>query len=273
MTKIAVLMYHSIISSNDHPGLFSTEDPIYTIRAEMFEKQMKYLHEHNFPVFTLNDIYKLNKPGKLTQPNKPNQPNNPITVVITFDDGHITNYTKAFPILKNYGFKAHFFITTGWIGKPNYMSTEQIKELADYRMIIGSHGITHRFLSNLSEKEIIWELKESKEILEKITGEEIKSLALPGGRFNNKILKLAKEIGYKAVFTSNLEFNLINSNIFNLKRIAIKQNTPFEQFKDIINGKISKKYIIKSHLFNASKKLLGNNSYKRIRERILKNNL
>ena len=259
MLKLAILMYHSIISPNNDPDLFSTEDPIYTIKAEMFEKQIQYLYEHNFPVLTLDDIFQ-----------KINLRNDQTIIILTFDDGHISNYTTAFPILKKYRFKAHFFITTGWINKPNYMTEKMIKELSNYGMAIGSHTITHRFLTKLSKSEIIKELRESKKLLEKITLKEVKYLSIPGGRVNKKILKLAKDVGYKSVFTSHIGFNSLKLNTFlNLKRIPIKQNITFEQFKKILNGKISKKYIVKTYLFDVSKKILGDSLYGDFRKIVL----
>src|ERR1700722_18937196 len=62
-----------------------------------------------------------------------------INPVVTFDDGHVSNYEVALPLLQNYGLTARFFITAGWTGqKPDYMSWEDLRKLHNSGQRIGA---------------------------------------------------------------------------------------------------------------------------------------
>ncbi len=71
-------------------------------------------------------------------------------VCLTFDDGHSSDWDFAFPILHEMGAKATFFVVTDWIGKPGFLSVEQIRELRKNGMQIGSHSCSHPNLLELS---------------------------------------------------------------------------------------------------------------------------
>jgi peptidoglycan/xylan/chitin deacetylase (PgdA/CDA1 family) len=119
-------------------------------------------------------------------------------VAITFDDGWKEHYKNAFPILKKYGARATFFVPTGWIGKSEIMSWDQMKEMSEAGMVFGSHGITHANLINLSDADLKNELENSRKALEENLGYEIKYLSYPGGNHDSRVIEAAKVAGYKA---------------------------------------------------------------------------
>lgn len=133
-------------------------------------------------------------------------------------------------------------------------------------MIIGSHGFTHRILTNLSQTELIYELKESKRLIEKNLGQKIEYFSVPRGFYNQRITKVAKEVGYKAVFTSNPKDN----DGFRFGRIAVRRNWDLEYFKKVINSGLSLKHKVQEAVKSSFKKILGAKNYYRIREIILK---
>ena len=94
--KIAVLGYHSFYK--DKSELKEESEFINDINS--FEKQMKYLHDHNYKTLTLDEFYKWKK-GELKVPRK--------SVLITIDDGNLSNYMYAFDILKKYDLNAVVF--------------------------------------------------------------------------------------------------------------------------------------------------------------------
>ena len=249
-------MYHSIgTSSHTEVGA-----GLYCVDVENFRKQMEYIAEKRgvnsqWPIADSqrNKNYRLS-----TIDYRP--------VVITFDDGLLDNYTNAYPILKGLGLKAHFFILASKIGTQGFMDWGQIRELKKEGMHIGSHGMTHRILTELTEVDREYELKESKKILEDGAGCAIESFSIPRGFYNKQVIEKAAEAGYKAMYTSNPKDN--DGCAFG--RIAVKGEWDINYFIRIINRGLSLKDKAKELLKNTSKKLLGAGKYDKIRSRILR---
>jgi peptidoglycan/xylan/chitin deacetylase (PgdA/CDA1 family) len=122
---------------------------------------------------------------------------------ITFDDGHISNFEHALPVLQSNGIKAWFFITVGWTGKkPGYMDWPELRALHQAGQLVGAHGWTHTLLTHCNAKELHTELVESRLTLEDKLGASITTMSLPGGRYNPHVLAACKEAGYTQIFTS-----------------------------------------------------------------------
>jgi len=123
------------------------------------------------------------------------------TIVLTFDDGLISDYEKAFPLLVNSNIKASFYITAKNIGKPGYCNKSQLVEMASAGMEIGSHGLTHRYLTLMPEPESKNEIRESKDIIEQTIGNSVSSYAAVGGHFQDWMVDYAFQTGYQSFAT------------------------------------------------------------------------
>jgi len=179
-------------------------------------------------------------------------------ILVTFDDGEENNFYNAFPLIREFGLKACFFIIGDKIGEPGYMNREQIKILADSGMEIGSHGMTHISLVNLDDAQLFKNLKNSKEILEKITGKQIEALSVPMGFYNGRVLRCAKNVGYKYIFSSE-DFD-VKDDV--LPRIAIRRDWSLEYFKKALEGQVS----FNRKCLYLVKKIIGNSNYQVLRE-------
>lgn len=136
-------------------------------------------------------------------------------LAITFDDGFRDNLTVALPLLEKYNLPATVFVTADLIGKEKYLSSEELQTLASHPLVtIGSHGFHHLHLTTLSEDEVLFELTESKKILEEIIGKTVDLLAYPYGDCNAKVEKLSEKCGYAAAWS-----------VWN------GQNTPFSRWR------------------------------------------
>ena len=107
--------------------------------------------------------------------------------------------------------KATFFIVPNLIGEVGYMSWDQVREMNNYRtetgeklFSFGSHSLTHRPLGDLSKEDILFEMRESKRILENQIGDPVNTIALPfgSGANNPKVIEAARESGFRVVRTS-----------------------------------------------------------------------
>ena len=112
-------------------------------------------------------------------------------VTFRFDDGLLSQYETARPILDKYNYSAINYIFTDppeagdW---DEYMNWSQIEELQNtYGWEIGSHGKAHPSLIGLSDLELIEELSGSKTILQN-HGINAKSFASPFGEYDNRVL-------------------------------------------------------------------------------------
>jgi peptidoglycan/xylan/chitin deacetylase (PgdA/CDA1 family) len=162
--------------------------------------------------------------GKLTQV-KPSCNMTSPKICITFDDAFVNLLDNVLPILEEFQIPATIFAVTGnlgdtpkWAISANHpeagektMTSEQLVMLSKNPLIrIGSHTQTHPDLSKLSPDQVLWELTESKKNLGKLLGKPVEDLALPHGAYNEKVLHIAQEVGYKRIYT--LEPNLVKEN-------------------------------------------------------------
>ena len=254
---IPVLMYHAL-EDDSHPVRAEKQgEQIYILQQSVFEAQMQYLSESGFQSLLFSELAL-----------KEDWPEH--SVILTFDDGHESNHSIALPILKKYGLKAEFFITTDWIDSKNYMTKSMIKELYDSGMLIGSHGKSHKFLSDLNDSEIEHELLYSKATIEKIIGDQIYSFSAPGGRLDKRVVKIAKKIGYRWIFGSNPVINEYSHLNHIIGRFGIKKGQPFAHFVRIVNGRPPRQYFLYYNALKIFKKLLGNRAYENVRNLVLK---
>ncbi len=122
---------------------------------------------------------------------------------ITFDDGHISNLEVALPVLAEHGLQARFFITAGWTGsKQDYMDGAQLRALHQAGQHIGAHGWTHTLLTHCTPAQLDHELRDARTALEDTLGASVRTISLPGGRFNQRVLAACRDAGYTTVYTS-----------------------------------------------------------------------
>ncbi|MBW7915037.1 MAG: polysaccharide deacetylase family protein [Taibaiella sp.] len=130
-------------------------------------------------------------------------------VIITFDDCPKNLWDFALPELQKRGMKAVFYMPTAYMGghndwdiqfgKPSVelMDEADIKRLSDIGMEVGSHSHHHVRLGELGAVEVAANLRQSKQILEKITGKKILSVAYPFGSVPKEEELLLKDAGYE----------------------------------------------------------------------------
>lgn len=99
----------------------------------------------------------------------------------------------------------------------------QVEDMARFQLTFGSHGLNHKILTDLNDKEMQEELEESKMVIENNLQSEVNFFAYPNGNYNETVLGLTRSSGYQAAFTTEKGINKINSNLYALKRINIHE--------------------------------------------------
>jgi peptidoglycan/xylan/chitin deacetylase (PgdA/CDA1 family) len=128
-----------------------------------------------------------------------------LRVALFFDDGWKNQYDEAFPILKEFGFKATFAVITDYIGLDREtfrarMNLTELRELQNSGMEIASHTKTHPHILNLTHERLIDEILNSKKALTQL-GFNVKTFVYPYGEWNQTIIGYVKEAGYKCART------------------------------------------------------------------------
>jgi len=219
----SILLYHEVTDFPERTKQIRKMSPAASLLTKQFEEQMALLSERaNTRVVTADDIF-----NKAEDDAK--------KIVLTFDDGFIGNYLFAFDILERYGFKATFFITVDDVSKDRYMSWEQIAALHKSGHLIQSHTMTHPMLGECEESEITYELETSKRIIEDKIGSPVKYLSLPYGSLNERVITIAKQIGYKAIFTSSYNHGNSDSELYQFGRAQIKDTYTLKKFVRLID--------------------------------------
>lgn len=216
--QIPVLMYHEIGEVNNNN---------YVRRSE-FEAQVKWLAENGYHAVTLAQVYAhINDFRPL--PPKP--------VVITFDDGYATFRGTAVPILREQGYTATAFITTGLIGRPEHMTWAEVAELPGLGFEIGSHSVTHPDLRFLSGARLTRELVEARRELQERTGARVDFFCYPAGKFNDQTPEAIKAAGYLGAVTTEYGPVTLGQSPFLWSRIRIvRGETPGSFARKIRNA-------------------------------------
>jgi len=167
--QIPILSYHNILTTN-------IKDGPYHISQDHLEAHIKYLKEHGYVSVLPEDIYNYYL-HDTTLPDK--------CIMFSFDDTRKEHFTMAAPLLEKYGYKGTFFIMTVAIGKKNYMTSEEIKNLSDRGHCIGHHTYDHQNLKKLPVDQWKKQISDPKTKLENIIGINVCYLAYPFGLCND----------------------------------------------------------------------------------------
>ncbi|MGY2002559.1 polysaccharide deacetylase family protein [Blastococcus sp. SYSU DS1024] len=121
-------------------------------------------------------------------------------VVLTFDDGSATHHSVALPVLREFGYPAAFFPMTVVLGKPDWLSAEQLRDLDRAGMTIGAHSWDHQRVDRLTGDEWATQLDRPRAELSELLGHPVEVLAYPHGMWSPEALPRVAAAGYRAAF-------------------------------------------------------------------------
>jgi peptidoglycan/xylan/chitin deacetylase (PgdA/CDA1 family) len=148
-------------------------------------------------------------------------------ISITFDDGAISQYNTAFPLMRQYGLRGTVYVLPGLNMSPDgrkQMTFQEMRDLADAGWEIGSHGLNHNPLTNLSLKDVTEEVFLSKQILEQ-EGFQAQSFAYPFGAVNKNIVEVVRKSYSSGRFMRRGFNKLPNPVAFYLSSFVVKKET------------------------------------------------
>lgn len=204
--QVPILCYHQIRNWTATDGKMGKD---YIVPIAEFKSQMKMLADSGYQTILPDQLYDYLVYGKKL-PKKP--------IMLTFDDTKLDQYTAAIPEMNKYGFKGVFFIMTVSIGKANYMSKAQIKELSDAGHVIGSHTYDHQNVKKYQGDDWLTQIEKPTKTLQEITGKEVKYFAYPFGLWNKEAIPELKKRGFTSAFIL-AEKRDENDPLFTIRRI------------------------------------------------------
>lgn len=214
---VPILLYHHVEGE--------TTLSRYQVSIPDFRAQMELLDELGFtpiPISLLLDV--LLDGGKL--PEKP--------VVITFDDGHMSVFENAFPIMADHGFPGVFYIVANRInGAPDFVNIPQLKTMIDAGWEIGSHSFSHADLT-LNHAIAAKEIGQSKSDLESALSTNVETFAYPFGTIDPFTAQKVSDYGYRAGMGLGTSKIHTWNTLFYLNRIEIYGYYTLENFTELL---------------------------------------
>lgn len=123
-------------------------------------------------------------------------------VALTFDDGGSRSLATA-DALEERDWRGHFFVTTGRLDTPGFLTREAVGELVRRGHVVGSHSHSHpTYMARLSLQEIELEWRRSWDALAETLGVEPTHASVPGGYLSTAVVEIAAEVGYRVLMTS-----------------------------------------------------------------------
>ena len=222
--EIPVLTYHRVLTRSPQGSKFN----IY-VSVEELESQIMSLKQRGFEFVTFKDL------AEGVRPKKP--------AILSFDDGYEDNYQNLLPLLKKHNAKAVIYALADravrnncWDmnkGEPEapLMNDAQLLECHQSGLIeIGSHGLRHQHLPQLSDDEVRQEVFDSKLVLEKLLSDEVVSFAYPYGDYGDREAELVREAGYCfGVATVSGPVKMAD-DLMRVRRITMFPNTKASKF-------------------------------------------
>lgn len=244
------LMYHALTGAGSPEA---GQDRHYSISAERFDAQTALLRARAGAVTSARDGLEAGASG----------------AIMTFDDGHLSNYSLAFPILLRQSSRADFFVNPARVGSHGFASWTQLREMAEHGMSIQSHGWDHRYFTELEPSALRDDLVRSRKTIEDRVGQPVTLLAPPGGRMPAGLATLAGECGYRHVLSSR-PGRIRDRRAVLLPRLAITGNLGDDTLAGWLTGKGVTKAQLRYAILDVAKKTLGDRGYERMRARLLR---
>ena len=203
----------------------------------MFEQQMKYLHDNNYKTLNL-DEFNCWYDGECKFDKK--------TVVLTFDDGDLSFYYLAAPILKKYNLKATMFIVGSYTKEKEveytdtrrlFIAKETLEKSKEEYPNIFYESHSYNFHNSDNKKKAFDMTKE--ELQEDFDNNKqfgFKYIAYPFGNYDEEVLEIVEENGYIMGFTfRKYDYATRDSKRYEIPRFKINGESDINTLKTILD--------------------------------------
>jgi peptidoglycan/xylan/chitin deacetylase (PgdA/CDA1 family) len=218
--RIPVLMYHRVGDSHND------WERKYCVSPQRFTEHMHILASAGWQAVTINDFFSW-LDGSVELPEQ--------SFLLTFDDGFLGVHEHAAPVLTALRWPATVFLVSQLIGQRDawcethnpssatypLMDASHIHELRAHGFSFHSHTRSHADLLTLDDSALHDQLAGARDDLQTLLGVVVDYLAYPYGRYDDRVLRAAQAVGYRAAFSVQPGFNRRDIDRFRLRRLDV----------------------------------------------------
>lgn len=193
---VRFLCYHSVCRPDELAALASRTG---VISVDGFRRHLEVMRQLRYQIVSMEQALVLLGDGEAEHGQY---------VCLTFDDGRVDNFDNAWPVLRDAGCSAHFFVSSSLVGTgtgvDRYMDDAMLRTILREGGSIGSHAHNHVNLTTLDQEPLMAELRESRRLLEELTRRPIDTHAYPWSVYDRDVLAATRRAGYRYAFAGGV---------------------------------------------------------------------
>ena len=215
IVKIPILMYHYVSTPPADADAYRVD---LSTAPDLFAAHLDRLLAEGYTTISLYQLLAHLAYGE-PLPEKP--------VVITFDDGYRDNYENAFPLLRERGMTATFFVITDFVDeqRPLYLSWDMAREMLAGGMSIESHSRNHASLEGQGDDYLVWQTLGSLETLQYELGVRPRFISYPAGDYDQRTIDIVQSANYWGGVTTTQGTQQSSQQPFEMERLRIRNTT------------------------------------------------
>jgi peptidoglycan/xylan/chitin deacetylase (PgdA/CDA1 family) len=186
---VPILMYHVVSAP---PG--RAHYPDLFVRPADFAGDMDWLAKHGYHAVTLKRVYDSWTKGAQL-PARP--------VVISFDDGYLSQYTQALPLLRAHHWPGVLNMEVNFLHGVGSLGSWRVRKLIDAGWELDAHTLTHPDLTTLDAAELWRQVDGSRVVLRRMFHVPVDFFCYPAGRYNARVIRDVKLAGFLGATTTN----------------------------------------------------------------------
>jgi len=168
--------------------------PDLYVRPSDFASQMSWLAQHGYHAVTLEHVYD-SWTGNARLPSHP--------IVLSFDDGYLSQYTEALPILRAHQWPGVLNLEVNFLHGVDAMRPWRVRRLIAAGWEIDAHTLTHPDLTRLDDAELWRQVDGSRVALRTIFHVPVDFFCYPAGRYDARVIAAVKRAGFLGATTTN----------------------------------------------------------------------
>jgi len=191
------------------------------ISIQTLREHFDYLKSNDYQVVPLSQIIKaLDSKEPLGQK----------WVAITIDDNYKSFYENGLEVFKEYDYPFTLFVYVEAAHKRygDFSDWEELRDIANYGEL-GFHSYAHPHMTKIDKKALKEDFEKGLELFQKELGFKPRYFSYPYGEFDKDVQKIAKSYGFEAIFNQNIGAISNKSDLMNLDRIALGENSNLKE--------------------------------------------